>query len=391
MSIAHQLIERKITKNIILIEKENQIGVHSSGRNSGVLHAGIYYKPGSLKAKVSVDGAKRLKEWIKERGLKIMSCGKVIVAQKLELDSQLDLLAQRGIKNGAKVELWDEKQLHDLIPEARSASGRALWSPNTAVVKPIAVLNHLLEDLQKKGVKLITSATNWQVFPRDQYLQLSDSRKISYGHIINCAGLQADRISHQFGIGLEYKILPFKGLYWQLKDNCPIKVKTNLYPVPDLNVPFLGIHFTPSPDKKPIISIGPTATPAFGRENYFGAKGIEPLMALSNMGTLFSKYIANKSGFRKYVNEQSFLAIKPFFLKAAQELIPSLESKHLEISKKVGIRSQLFNISKQKLEDDFLCISGPSSTHVLNAISPAFTASFSLADLVIDQVIKTKT
>ena len=390
LSIAHQLIERNISKNIILIEKESQIGIHSSGRNSGVLHAGIYYPPNSLKAKVSVEGARRLKEWIAENGLKILSCGKVIVAQRIELDSQLDLLAERGRKNGAKVEMLDEKQLHDLIPEARSASGRALWSPNTAVVKPLAILNHLVEDIQKKGVKLIKSARDWKVYPHEKYLKLSNSREISYGHIINCAGLQADRISHEFGIGMEYKILPFKGLYWQLKKDCPIKLSTNLYPVPDLNVPFLGIHFTPSADENPIISIGPTATPAFGRENYSGINGIEPLMALSNIGTLITKYVANQAGFRKYVNEQSLLAIKPFFLKAAQEMIPSLESNHLKLSKKVGIRSQLFNLSNQELENDFLCLPGPNSTHVLNAISPAFTASFSLADLVIDEVIKSR-
>ena len=388
LSIAYQLIERNIAKKIIIIEKEKKIGLHSSGRNSGVLHAGLYYKPNSLKAKVSVEGSSRLKEFIKEKGIKLLSCGKVIVAQKLELDSQLDLLAKRGRENGAKVELWDEKQLHDFIPEARSASGRALWSPNTAVVKPISVLNHLLEDVQGKGVILIKSAKDWNFSKTSKCLLLGDSSKISYGHLINCAGLQADRIAHKFEVGMNFKIMPFKGIYWQLKKDSPIKIKTNLYPVPDLNIPFLGVHFTPSVDDEPVISIGPTATPALGRENYTGLTGIEPIMALSNFSTLFTQYISNISGFRKYVHEQSFLAIKPFLLKSAQELIPSIESKHIEISKKVGIRSQLFNTETRELVDDFLCLSGLESTHVLNAISPAFTASFSLADIIIDQVIK---
>ena len=387
LSVAHQLIERGICKNIILIEKEKEIGLHSSGRNSGVLHAGIYYKPDSLKAKVSVEGAKRLKEWIEYKNIKLLTCGKVIVPQKLELDSQLDLLQKRGRENGAEVELWDEKQLHELIPEARSASGRALWSPNTSVVKPISVLNSIYEEVKHKGVNVIKSADNWKIDHKNRTLKTSYSKEISYGHIINCAGLQADRIAHSFGLGNHYKILPFKGVYWQLKKDCPIKLTTNLYPVPDLNVPFLGIHFTPSTDTNPIISIGPTATPAFGRENYQGINGLEPLMAISNLQILCRQYVANMGGFRKYVNEQSFLSIKAFFLKSAQELIPSIQSNHLAMSQKVGIRAQLFNTQTNMLEDDFLCINGEYSTHVLNAISPAFTASFALADLVIDKML----
>ena len=190
-------------------------------------------------------------------------------------------------------------------------------------------------------------------------------------------------MAHQFGIGLNYSLLPFKGLYWQLKSGCLIQPRTNLYPVPDLSVPFLGVHFTPSADATPLVSIGPTATPAWGRENYRGLEGVEPAMAAANLALLARQYLANRGGFRRYVHEQAFLALPPLLLKAAQELIPSLRAEHIEISKKVGIRSQLFNHTNQRLEDDFLCLPGPASTHVLNAISPAFTASFALADLII--------
>ena len=141
LSIAHQLLERDITNSITILDKEPDLGLHSSGRNSGVLHAGIYYKPGSLKAKVCVEGARRLRLWVEERGLPLNPCGKVIVPQRGDLDVQLDLLAERGRANGAEVEFWDADQLHELIPEARTASGRALWSPNTAVVKPIMWFN----------------------------------------------------------------------------------------------------------------------------------------------------------------------------------------------------------------------------------------------------------
>ena len=152
LCIAHQLLERGMTRSITILDKEPELGRHSSGRNSGVLHAGLYYKPGSLKAQVCVAGARRLRRWVEERGLPINPCGKVIVPPRAELDAQLDVLAERGRANGAVVDFWDADQLRNLIPEARTASGRALWSPNTAVVKPISVVRRLQQDLAERGV-----------------------------------------------------------------------------------------------------------------------------------------------------------------------------------------------------------------------------------------------
>ena len=385
LCIAHQLLEHGISRSITVLDKEPELGRHSSGRNSGVLHAGLYYKPGSLKAQVCVSGSRRLRAWVEERQLPLNLCGKVIVPPRAELDPQLDVLAERGRANGAVVEFWNERQLKELIPEARSASGRALWSPNTAVVKPITVVQRLRQELADRGVRFLQDQPHWKALPGLQTLELSDGRKLQYGHLFNCAGLQADRVAHQFGVGGHYSLLPFKGLYWQLKPGCPIQPRTNLYPVPDLNVPFLGLHFTPSADATPLVSIGPTATPAWGRENYRGLQALEPAMAAANLAVLARQYLANQGGFRRYVHEQAFLALPPLLLRAAQELIPAVRAEHIELSQKVGIRSQLFNQRTQHLEDDFLCLPGPSSTHVLNAISPAFTASFALADLILNQ------
>ena len=387
LCIAHQLLERGITTSITVLDKETSLGRHSSGRNSGVLHAGLYYKPGTLKAQVCVAGARRLRAWVEQRGLPLNPCGKVIVPPRADLDPQLDVLAERGRANGATVELWDARQLHELIPEARTASGRALWSPNTAVVKPIKVVEQLQRELQQRGVRFVQSQPGWSAKPQKQQLVLSDGTTLSYGHLFNCAGLQADRVAHLFGVGRNYSLLPFKGLYWQLKPDCPIQPRTNLYPVPDLAVPFLGVHFTPSADTTPVVSIGPTATPAWGRENYRGLEALEPAMAAANLAVLARQYLANRGGFRRYVHEQAFLALPPLLLRAAQQLIPSVRAEHLELSQKVGIRSQLFNHNTLGLEDDFLCLPGPASTHVLNAISPAFTASFALADLILDQAV----
>jgi L-2-hydroxyglutarate oxidase LhgO len=387
LCIAHQLLERGVTSSITVLDKEPSLGRHSSGRNSGVLHAGLYYKPGTLKAQVCVAGARRLRAWVQERNLPLNPCGKVIVPPRDDLDPQLDLLAERGRANGATVELWDARQLHELIPEARTASGRALWSPNTAVVKPSKVVDQLQRELQQRGVRFVQNQPGWSAKPQQQKLILCDGTTLSYGHLFNCAGLQADRVAHQFGVGRNYSLLPFKGLYWQLKPDCAIQPRTNLYPVPDLAVPFLGVHFTPSADPTPLVSIGPTATPAWGRENYRGLQALEPVMAAANLAVLARQYLANRGGFRRYVHEQAFLALPPLLLRAAQQLIPAVRAEHLELSQKVGIRSQLFNQTTLRLEDDFLCLPGPASTHVLNAISPAFTASFALADLILDQAV----
>ena len=152
-----------------------------------------------------------------------------------------------------------------------------------------------------------------------------------------------DRVGHSFGVGDDYLLLPFKGLYWKLRSGCPFQPCTNLYPVPDLNVPFLGVHFTPSADVIPTVSIGPTATPALGRENYRGFQAsIRARMVASNVGVLARQYLANRGGFRKYVHQQAFLAIPLLLIRAAQELIPAIRAEHIELSDKVGIRSQLF-------------------------------------------------
>ena len=385
LSIANQLLESGISKSIVIIDKEIKLGLHSSGLNSGVLHAGIYYEPNSLKAKVCVPGSKRLKEWVKERNLPINECGKVIVPQNYNLDNQIDLLYKRGKANGAKVEIWDESDLKNYLPFCRSASGRALWSPNTSVVKPKKIIERLKVELGERGVIFKFNQNDWQINIDKRLVYLSNDEIINYSHLINCAGLRADQVAHKFKVGLNYKLLPFKGLYWEVKKDSKIKINTNLYPVPDLNVPFLGVHFTPSADNEPVINVGPTATPALGRENYYDLENIEPFSAANNLLCLFNQYVKNEGGFRKYVHQQSLLFLKPLMLREAKKLIPSIQSSDLEFSKKVGIRPQLFNQRNNKLENDFMCLKGKNSTHIMNAISPAFTASFSLADYIIQE------
>ena len=387
MALAHQLIKRYPDLSITVIDKEPEVGQHSSGRNSGVLHAGIYYPPGTLKAQVCVQGARRLRDWCEAEELPVLTCGKVIAPQSTELDDQLDLLLERGSANGADVRLIDEQEFLQRVPNGRTATGRALWSPNTCVVKPKQVLKRLEQRLRERGVRFVMGARVDGVNVEGRQLTLTQPGNINstltYGHLFNAAGLQADRVARAFGLSERCVLLPFKGLYWQLHPKAPFHFTTNLYPVPDLNVPFLGVHVTPSPDG--IISLGPTAIPAWGRENYRGFEGIEPLMALEFLGDLANQWWRNAGGFRRYAREQALHGLKPLFLKAAQALVPGLRSEHLIPSQKVGIRAQLYDRKSGSLVQDFRLEQGPASTHVLNAISPAFTASFSLADLILDQ------
>jgi L-2-hydroxyglutarate oxidase LhgO len=255
------------------------------------------------------------------------------------------------------------------------------------VVKPKEVLQRLEQRLRERGVRFVFGANVDTVHPGARQLRfilpVGKTITVSYAHLFNATGLQADRVARAFGVGEHCSLLPFKGLYWKLHPDAPFQFKTNLYPVPDLNVPFLGVHVTPSPDGT--VSLGPTAIPAWGRENYKGLQGFEPLMALEFLGALGSQWWRNANGFRRYSYEQALHGLKPLFLRAAQELVPGLLSQHLIASEKVGIRAQLYDHLSGNLVQDFRLEQGPSSTHVLNAISPAFTGSFALADLILNQ------
>ena len=217
LSIAYQLIERNISNKIILIEKEKKVGMHSSGRNSGVIHAGLYYKPNSLRARVCVEGGQRLKKWINQNKLAINNCGKVIVPTNKELDSQLDILYERGKKNGADVYFLDNSKLRELVPDSYSITNRALWSPNTSVVNPKEIIDTLKNELVKKGLQIYTYQKRWDINPKDNIITLSDGTKIIYEYLFNSAGLWADKIAQKFNLGNEYILIPFKGNYWDVK------------------------------------------------------------------------------------------------------------------------------------------------------------------------------
>ena len=364
LAIARELLSRDPKQRIAIFEKEPELGRHASGRNSGVLHSGIYYPPASLKGRLCTEGSRLMREYCDERKLPIARIGKVIVPAGESEDAQLEVLLERARANGARAEIVSD--VHELEPEARA--GRALFSPDTAVVDPKRILASLADELRAGGVEF--------VFNREA----TEIDRGMYGFLVNAAGLHADRIARPFGVGERYTILPFRGRYYKLA--APFVIRRLIYPVPDLRVPFLGVHFTNAVDGTTYI--GPTAMPALGRENYSGVRGIRIGDAASIATTIVRQYATNKQGFRTLLHQEASRLLKPNFAAAARALVPRIETKQLKPSTKAGIRAQLFDRVKNELVMDFVLERGERSLHVLNAVSPGFTTAFSFARFALD-------
>lgn len=379
LTIARELRHREPDAQVVVLEKEDRPGRHASGRNSGVLHSGIYYPAGSLKAEVCGRGALEMAEFCASRKLPLRRIGKVLVPVREDDGLQLDLLAERAAAKSIQVERLDSTRLGQLEPETRSATGEALFLPGTAVVDPAAVVAKLVEEAAKAGIEIRCGGTLGAV--DTQHRQLSWSGEpLSYGHAVNAAGLHADTVAAKFGVGRRYSLLPFKGIYWKLDPGSGIRVNHLIYPVPDLQVPFLGIHTTTSTDGD--VYVGPTAIPAFGRENYRGFEGVSLEELVRIAGLLARQFAAGRDGFRRLAWQEGGRFSKTRFTKAAQALLPRLREEHLLACGKVGIRAQMVDREEERLVTDFLVEAGPASTHMLNAISPAFTSAFPLARLV---------
>lgn len=386
LSIAKELKARMSQSKIIVLEKEEMPGLHSSGRNSGVLHSGIYYPPESLKAKVCKQGSVEMAAYCKERKLPLNQIGKILIPVNSEDAPQLDLLEDRAQKNGVLVHRLDSQALYKQEPEARSATGEALFVPGTSVGDSSAVMKSIVNECLEAGIEVRCSSTIVTVDVSKKKVDLSDGTRLSYGHLINASGLHADSVAHQFDIGKRYTLLPFKGIYWKLSPDSGIKVNHLIYPVPDLSVPFLGVHTTTSIDGT--VYLGPTAVPAFGRENYHGFEDITLSELFRISGLLIKQTVSGRDGFRKLAWQEGRRYFKPWFADAARGILPRLQNRHLISCSKVGIRAQMYDLQNRKLVNDFLVEKGKDSTHILNAISPAWTSAFPFARFVIDNYIE---
>lgn len=386
LTIARELKRRQPSLKVIIAEKEIKPGLHSSGRNSGVLHSGIYYLPESLKATMCRQGALEMAEYHVVHRLRLDHRGKILVATSAEDEPQLDLLEQRAKINGVQVERLTSCRLKEIEPEARSATSSALYVPTTKVGSPAAVMNSLVDEMKSLNIDLRCNAEVMWVKPDQKLVGLSDGERISYGHVINSSGLQADNLAHMFDVGKRYKLLPFKGIYWKLDPKSGIEIRHLIYPVPDLRVPFLGVHTTTTTDGT--IYLGPTAVPAFGRENYHGLSGVTIRELTSISAMLFKQFVYGKDGFRRLTAQEGRRYFKPWFAEAARAILPRLRPEHLLPTEKVGIRAQMLDRKTGRLVTDFLVESGPSSTHILNAISPAWTCAFPFARYICDHFIE---
>jgi L-2-hydroxyglutarate oxidase len=381
LTIALELKRRLPAARILVLEKEPEPGRHSSGRNSGVLHSGIYYPPASLKARVCGQGAREMAQFCLDRGLPLNRIGKVLVPLREEDAGQLDLLEQRAGANQVDVVRVDEAGLRELEPEARSATGEALFVRTTSVVSSGDVLATLVKEARTAGIEILCGGTLGDVDAESRQLDWGAER-IAYGHAVNTAGLHADSVARKFGVAERYTLLPFKGIYWKLDPTSGMDIRHLIYPVPDLRVPFLGVHTTTAIDCT--VYVGPTAVPAFGRENYRGIEGVTPGELVRILSHVARQYASGRNGFRRLAWQEGRRYFKTWFAEAARQLLPRLRPEHLLPCAKVGIRAQMLDKKTGELVTDFLVEGGPSSTHVLNAISPAFTSAFPFARHVCD-------
>ncbi len=381
LSIGKFISEKFPGSSIIIIEKEPFVAKHSSGRNSGVLHAGFYYTSDSLKAKFTLEGNRELTNFCERKGIKINKCGKVVVAKNEEELNSLFELKRRGDINEVPLEVIDEKTLKKLEPAAKTYK-YALWSPLTSTVDPVEVCRNIQIELQKKDVKFFFN-TPFRKYCENKKI-IAGNKIFHFEKLINASGLYADRIAKDFGFSKNYTIIPFKGIYLEYsgKDR---PIRRNIYPVPNLKNPFLGVHYTVKVNGK--IKIGPTAIPAFWRENYSGFKNFNLMEFLEIISWEMKLLISNTFEFRNLAFDEMKKYSKRYLQKLAKELTENVNVKEFSKWGSSGIRAQLLNIKTKELVMDFVVEGDKESVHVLNAVSPAFTASFPFARWVVEKFI----
>ncbi len=385
LAIAKQLKEKYPKRTINILEKESDVSQHSSGRNSGVLHAGFYYTSDSLKAKFTKDGNVLMRSYCEKNNLKINRCAKVVVANNEDEVKSLYELEKRGLKNGVNVRIIDEKELLVIDPNVKTFQ-KALYSPDTATVDPIEISQHIKNALIVEGVVFYFDEGYAKKIDKNT-VESTTKQLFTARKIINCAGLYADRIAKDFSFSEDYTIIPFKGIYLKYtKADKPIK--TNVYPVPNLKNPFLGVHYTITVDGT--IKIGPTAIPAFWRENYKGLDNFKWKELIAILGYESKLFISNAFNFRSLAYEELKKYNKKHFVSLATKMLKNVDEKGFTDWSKPGIRAQLLNTKTLELLQDFVVEGDEDTIHVLNAVSPAFTSSFPFALWVIENYIEGK-
>jgi (S)-2-hydroxyglutarate dehydrogenase len=373
LATARGLLERFPSLSLVICEKESELGTHQTGHNSGVIHSGIYYKPGSYKAKLCVEGARLALEFCDAHGIKYDRCGKVIIATSQEELPRLRTLHERGVANGVPgVTMIAAERVREIEPHVRALAG--IHSPNTAIVDWGEVAMAFGRDLAARGVTIernypVTAITR----VRGGGVAVSTTQhSITARRIVNCAGLYSDVIARLAGAAPEVQIVPFRGEYYMLRPESEHLVRGLIYPVPDPEFPFLGVHFTRTIHGE--VEAGPNAVLAFAREGYAWKKARPGEL----LGTL--RYRGFWSMARKYWRTGAYEVYrslsKAAFVKALQRLVPELKPEDVKPGGS-GVRAQAVRPDGSLL-DDFSIVTSPDAIHVLNAPSPGATASLAI-------------
>lgn len=380
ISLGLAILERSPEKKVLIIDKESKPGVHASGRNSGVLHAGFYYSPDSLKAKFCRLGNLELKNFCKENRIPILETGKVVVCQSKNDVSKLEDLFRRGVANGVDIEILDKTELNKIEPAAKTID-KFIWSPTTAVGNPKLVISQLAEKFIKSGGKFQFNCSAKLVSANDQVLIETIYGTYSAASIINSAGAYAANLARQVNVGNQYACLPFLGAYKKSKlvDSNPRRL---VYPVPNPINPFLGVHTTNTLNGE--IKIGPTAFPVIGKEQYKlsnGFNGSEFLEFYKAAKALFKSDSVDLIGLAR--EEFVKLFTKPL-LNKTNKLTNSLNSNKQWSKYPAGIRAQIINLETKTIEMDYIVQSDKNVVHILNAVSPGWTSAIPFTRWVVE-------
>jgi L-2-hydroxyglutarate oxidase len=367
--------------SICLLEKEKKLAAHQTGHNSGVIHSGIYYKPGSYKARLCFAGREQLVAFARENDVPHEVCGKIILATTQDEVERLHGIYERGRENGLNGLQWlDEKQFQEIEPYAHGL--KAVFVPQTGIINFRAAVDRMVE-LATQGAKN-ESRTDWQVksiVRGNDHTKLSNGRETIFArHVIFCGGLQADRLAQLDGLKPKIHTVPFRGDYYDLTNSGKHKVRNLIYPVPDPAFPFLGVHFTRMTDGT--VECGPSAVFGFKREGYgrssFSFKDTADALGFSGTWKLFAKH------WQMGLHEQRRAWSTPLFLEALQKLIPDLTANDI-VRSRSGVRAMTLQPNGDMV-DDFLFLQHERHLHVLNAPSPAATACLAIADVIVGKM-----
>jgi len=381
LSTAFQILQSNPSIRLVLIEKEKAIALHQTGHNSGVIHSGLYYKPGSLKAINCRNGREQLLAFCEREQVPYEICGKIVVATTQEELPRLEELYRRGLANGLLgLRYVSQGEIPDIEPHCQGIRG--LFVPQAGIVDYTAVSKKYAEKLTAMGAELVLGERVLKILhQRNRIEVIGESRTFQAKKVVACAGLQSDRVARMTERNLPIRILPFRGEYYKLAENAPKLVNHLIYPVPDPAFPFLGVHFTRMINGG--IECGPNAVFAFGREAYqktgFNMRDTWESLFWPGFHRVAAKHW--HTGVGEY--QRSFS--KHAFVKALQKLIPEIQPEYLEVGN-TGIRAQACD-REGYLLDDFDIRVNRNIIHVCNAPSPAATASLSIGKFIAEKVI----